>query len=90
MGPYAGVDYNLTLRPFQSRLQQIYHIDHGKPYARVDHNPMLDSILTLCQSRPFSMDMSSEWKKFSSDANQSGYNVNNRFYQYSATNCTVS
>ncbi len=25
MGPYAGVDYNLTLCPLQSRLQHIYH-----------------------------------------------------------------
>ncbi len=41
MGPYAGVGYNLTLCPLQSRLQHIYH---GQPYARVD--------LTLCQSRP--------------------------------------
>ncbi len=31
MGPYAGVDYNLTLGPLQIRLQHIYH---GKPYAR--------------------------------------------------------
>jgi hypothetical protein len=36
MGPYAGVDYNLTLCPLQSRLQHIYH---GKPYARVDFIP---------------------------------------------------
>jgi hypothetical protein len=36
MEPYAGVvDYNLTLRPLQSRLQHIYD---GQPYARVDHN----------------------------------------------------
>jgi hypothetical protein len=33
MGPYAEVDYNVTLCPLQSRLQQIYH---GQPYARVD------------------------------------------------------
>jgi hypothetical protein len=32
MGSYAGVDYNLTLCPLQSRLQHIYH---GQPYARV-------------------------------------------------------
>ncbi len=50
MGPYAGVDYNLTLRPLQSRLQHIYQ---GKPYARVDLNPMPESTLTLCQSRLF-------------------------------------
>ncbi len=37
MGPNAGVDYNLTLCPLQSRLQHIYH---GQP-ARVD--------LNLCQ-----------------------------------------
>ncbi len=40
MGPYAGVDYNLTLCPLQSRHQ---HIHHGQPYARVD--------LNQCQSR---------------------------------------
>jgi hypothetical protein len=34
--PYAGVDYNLTLWPVQSRLQHIYH---GQPYARVDFIP---------------------------------------------------
>jgi hypothetical protein len=37
MGPYAGVDYNPTLCPLQSRLQHTYH---GKPYARVDRNPL--------------------------------------------------
>jgi hypothetical protein len=36
MGPYAGVDYNLTLYSFQSRLQHIYY---GQPYARVDFIP---------------------------------------------------
>ena len=36
MGPYAGVNYNLTLRPLQSRLQHIYH---GQPFARVDFIP---------------------------------------------------
>ncbi len=33
MGPYAVVDYNLTLSRLQSRLQHIYH---RQPYARVD------------------------------------------------------
>ncbi len=33
IGPYAGVDYNLTLCPLQSRLQHIYH---GQTYAGVD------------------------------------------------------
>ncbi len=36
MGHYARVDYNLTLRPLQSRLQHIYH---GQPYAKVDFIP---------------------------------------------------
>ncbi len=36
MEPYAGVDYNLSLCPLQSRLQ---HIHHGQPYARVDFIP---------------------------------------------------
>jgi hypothetical protein len=56
MGPYAGVDYNLTLCPLQSQLQHNYH---RKPFVRVDLNPMLEltlnpmpeSTLTLCQSR---------------------------------------
>jgi hypothetical protein len=42
MGPYARVEYNLTLCPLQSRLQHIYH---GQPYARVDLNPMQESTL---------------------------------------------
>jgi hypothetical protein len=37
MGPYAGVDSNLTLCPLQSRLQHIFY--HGQPYARVDFIP---------------------------------------------------
>ncbi len=42
LGPYAGVDYNLTLCPLQSRLQHIYHgIGQLMP----------ESTLTLCQSR---------------------------------------
>ncbi len=36
MGPNAGVDYNLTLCPLQSRLQHIYY---GQSYARVDFIP---------------------------------------------------
>ncbi len=36
--PYAGVDYNLTLCPLQSRLQHIYQ-GLGQPYARVDFIP---------------------------------------------------
>ncbi len=43
MGPYAGVDYNLTIRPLQSRLQHIYH---GQPYDRVNLNPMPESTLS--------------------------------------------
>ncbi len=47
MGPYAVVDYNLTLCPLQSRLQHIYH---GQPYARVDLlNPMPESTLSPSQ-----------------------------------------
>ncbi len=50
MGPYAGVDYifnyNLTLCPLQSLLQNIYH---GQPHARVDLNPMPESTLSPCQ-----------------------------------------
>ncbi len=42
MWPYAGVDYNLTLCPLQSRLQ---HICHGHPYGRVDLNPAPESTL---------------------------------------------
>ncbi len=43
MGPYAGVDYNLTLCPPQSRLQHIYD---GEPYAKLDVNPVPESTLS--------------------------------------------
>ena len=47
MGPCAGVDYNLTLCPLQSRLQHIYH---GQPYARVNLNPpILESTVSPSQ-----------------------------------------
>ncbi len=52
MGPYAGVDYNLTLCPLQSRLQHIYH---GQPYARVDLNPTPVSTLSPCQGLEFGL-----------------------------------
>ncbi len=41
MGPYAGVDQNLTLRPLQSRLQvsNTFTMGLGNPYARVDFIP---------------------------------------------------
>jgi hypothetical protein len=42
MGPCAGVDYNLTLCPLQSRFQHIYS---------TMGNPIPESTLTLCQSR---------------------------------------
>jgi hypothetical protein len=45
-GPYARVDYNLTLCPLQSRLQRIYH---GQPYARVYRNPKPESTLSPSQ-----------------------------------------
>jgi hypothetical protein len=35
MGPYAGVEYNLTL----CRHSRHQHIYHGQPYARVDFIP---------------------------------------------------
>ncbi len=46
MGPYAGVDYNLTLCPLQSRLQHIYN---GQPYASVDLNSVPESTLSPSQ-----------------------------------------
>jgi hypothetical protein len=46
MGPYAGVDYNLTFCPLQSQLQHIYH---GQPNARVGLNPMPESALSPSQ-----------------------------------------
>jgi hypothetical protein len=45
MGPCNGVDYNLTLCPFQSRFQHIYS---------TMGNPIPESTLTLCQSRLYS------------------------------------
>jgi hypothetical protein len=58
MGPYAGVDYNLTLCPLQSRPQHIYH---GQPYARADYIPLKGlCILPLLYGtellRPFKLD----------------------------------
>jgi hypothetical protein len=47
MGPYAGVDNNLTLCRLQSRFLHMYY--HGQPYARVDLNPMPESTLSLSQ-----------------------------------------
>ncbi len=54
MGPYAGVNYNLTLCPPQSRLQHIYHGQPYagaalNPYARVDFNPMPETTLSPSQ-----------------------------------------
>jgi len=46
MGPYAGIDYNLTLRLLQSRFQYMYS-HHGPPYAKVDLKPMPESTLSL-------------------------------------------
>jgi hypothetical protein len=42
MGPYAGVNYNLTVSPLQRRLQHIYY---GQPFARVDLSPIYQSRL---------------------------------------------
>jgi hypothetical protein len=42
MGPFAGVDCNLTLGRLQSRIQRLYH---GQLCARVDLNPMPESTL---------------------------------------------
>ena len=47
MGPYAGVDYNLTLCPLQSRLLQ--HMYHRQPYTIGDLNPMPELTLSLRQ-----------------------------------------
>jgi hypothetical protein len=44
MGPYAGVDYNLTLCPLHSRLKHIY-----QGQSKVDRNPMLESTLSPSQ-----------------------------------------
>jgi hypothetical protein len=41
MEPYAGVDYNPTLRPLQSQFQHIYH---GQPYVRVDFMPQSETL----------------------------------------------
>ncbi len=45
MGPYAGVDYNLTLRLLQSRLQHIYH---WQSYVRVDFIPQSGTDFGFC------------------------------------------
>ncbi len=43
-GPYAGVDYNLTLCPPQSRLQHNYN-----GHAKLDVNPKPESTLSPSQ-----------------------------------------
>ncbi len=48
MGPYARVDYNLTL----CRLQHMYH---GQPYARVELNHVLESTLSPNQDKEFGL-----------------------------------
>jgi hypothetical protein len=53
-GPYAEVDYDLTLCLFQSRLQHIYH-GLGQPYDRVDLNPTPESTLSPCQGLGFGL-----------------------------------
>ncbi len=52
MGPHAGVDYNPTLFPLQSRLQQIYH-EHLN--AKVDFIPQSGTL-----------DLASNWVSFKS------------------------
>ncbi len=52
MGPYVGVDYNLTFCPLQNRLQ---HTNRGQPYVRVDLNPMPDSTLSVNQGLGFGL-----------------------------------
>ncbi len=42
LGPYAGIDCNLTL----CRLQHMYH---RQPYSKADLNPMPQSTLFPCQ-----------------------------------------
>ncbi len=55
--PEFGVDYNLTLCPFQSRLQHIYH---GQPYAMSRLNPPVrDFGFSLRFTRWFLMDLKS-------------------------------
>jgi hypothetical protein len=46
IGPYAFVDYNLTLWPLQSRLQNIYH---RQPYNEVHLKPTPVSTLSPSQ-----------------------------------------
>jgi hypothetical protein len=46
MEPYAGDDYNLTLCPVSTSESTP---THGQPYARVDLNPMPESIVSASQ-----------------------------------------
>ena len=43
---------NLTITSLYVDSRVLQHMYHGQPYARVDLNPMQESTLTLCQSRP--------------------------------------
>jgi hypothetical protein len=54
MGPYVGVDYNLTLCPLQ-------HIYHGQPYARVDLNPMPEYLCKFRHIRNFAFYVTTKW-----------------------------
>ncbi len=56
-GTHAGVDYNITLSPLQSRLQHIYN---GQPYASADVSPMPES--TWSPSQELCMDLVSGTK----------------------------
>ncbi len=64
MGPYAGVDYNLTLCPIQGRLQHIYH---RQPYAivdvvaRVDFIPLSGTLIWQLLDRDLSQLFWCEW-----------------------------
>jgi hypothetical protein len=61
MGPNAGVDYNLNLCPLQSRLQLIFN---GRPYARVDLNPIAMPESTL-HPQSGTLDLASEFETLS-------------------------
>jgi hypothetical protein len=50
MGPYAGVDYNLTLCPLQSRLQNIYP-GLGNPMPESTLSPSQGLRIWLLKSR---------------------------------------
>ncbi len=69
----AGVDYNRTLCPFQSRHQHIYH---GEPYVRVDF--ILQFCLQICK-RAFMTPQKYFSRKFHNGVSKAEFYADSKF-----------